>query len=387
MVTPYNPFEKINGGVDAVNYNLSKSFVELGADVWMLTMGSVEKETEVNIDGVNLLILPDGGINGLWRRGYYFLRDGKKLIEKMEHERDIDIFIGESGRSTPLTFANLKKAKKIMNVCDLDGQELWDIYDCFRLKDYRSGFSEVARFAIRKLWREVYLSKTDALIFISSVPNDDFVRYYPILNLHNNEKYICEMAAPSPCSASTDMEKEYDFIYFGRIYKHKGVDLIIKANHLLKNNGLSPTTIIIGEGPWRERFERLSEKLDLGDNVKFLGYVARDKMIELILKSRFSISPSFYEAFGLTLEESWSLGVPTIASDIAIFRKRIIDGKNGFIFAHGNTQDLARIMNRSLCLNDNEYAKMCQNSISRMTNRSWIDVAREHIQLYQHLCK
>lgn len=387
MVTPYNPFEKINGGVDAVNYNLSKSFVELGAEVWMLTLGNVQKETKINIDGVNLIILPDGVQNDLWRRGYNFLRAGKNVIEKMEQDHDIDIFLGESGRSTPLTFAHLKKAKRILNVCDLDGQELWDIHDCFRLNDYHAGFSELVRFAIRKLWREVYLSKADALIFISSVPKDDFKRYYPILNLYNKNKYICELAAPSPYSGSSNVNKEYDFIYFGRIYKHKGVDLILKANHMLKSNGLSPTTIIIGEGPWRERLERLSIKLNLKDNVTFLGYVDSDRMTELILKSRFSISPSFYEAFGLTLEESWALGVPAIASDIAIFKKRIIDRENGFIFNRGEPRDLARVMDKSLSLNGNEYASMCQNSISRMTNRSWLDVARDHMRLYLNLCR
>jgi glycosyltransferase involved in cell wall biosynthesis len=228
MVTPYNPFERINGGVDAVNYNLSKSFVDLGAEVWMLTMGPVHEETIINKEGVNLLVLPDGGKNDLWRRGYRFLKIGKHAIEKMECDLDIDIFVGESGRSTPLTFAKTQKAKKVLIVHDLDGQEFGDMGDYLRLRKFNSLLKVLLKYPLLKLWRFVYLTKADALIFVSDIVYNDYKCHYPFIS-GRKSYYIIPNGFP-PKAALHNCYKEIDFIFVGRIDRRKCVDLIIKAS-------------------------------------------------------------------------------------------------------------------------------------------------------------
>jgi len=385
LVTIYNPFEKNRGGLDSANYVLSTYFASLGIETWVLTLGAVGKDTITTANGVNFWILPDCGYKDIWRRSFLFLRRGKSIIEQMERESGINIFTGDGGFAAPLLFAHTRQAYRVLTIHDLDSQEIADIKDCLRLKYYGSVIDDAVKFPFRKLWRLIYLSKADALIFTTEVPLNDWKRFYP----HSGQKRIYTSGRGNPPSEDNQgngNKKECDFVYFARIGKHKGVDLIIKAICLLKNNRVCPSLIILGDGPWREKMEHLSNKLGLSMSVTFLGYVDEKEKKAQISKSKFSVSPSFYEGFGLTIEESFALGVPVVVSDIPIFKTRV-NASNGYIFKTGDYHNLAEVMQKALDMNSEEYQKMSRNANSSVIDKSWPDTAKRYIEIYEDIIK
>ncbi len=105
--------------------------------------------------------------------------------------------------------------------------------------------------------------------------------------------------------------QENSIVYFGRLYKEKGVPTLIDAV-----KGLDIQLKIIGEGPQQQMLrEKVSrEKIE---NVHFLGYLQGEELQTNIRKSMFAIIPStWYENNPKSVLEAFALGKPVIGSRI-----------------------------------------------------------------------
>ena len=129
-----------------------------------------------------------------------------------------------------------------------------------------------------------------------------------------------------------------DFIlYFGKIDKEKGVEILIKAMGKIKEGQL----LIVGKGEEKNRLQNYVSQNGI-ENVKFVGFMERLKLNELIRASRFVVLPSqWYENSPSTIYESFALGKPVIGSRIGGIPELIEDGINGLLFEPANVEDLA----------------------------------------------
>ena len=131
------------------------------------------------------------------------------------------------------------------------------------------------------------------------------------------------------------------FLFFGRIERHKGVKTLIDSMKQIKNLKL----IITGEGSDHNFLKEYVYKNKI-KNVKFLGFITRKKLIELIKLSLFTVIPSeWYEPFGMTILESFALGKPVIGAKIGGIQEIIENQKTGMLFESGNVDDLADKIN------------------------------------------
>ena len=131
-----------------------------------------------------------------------------------------------------------------------------------------------------------------------------------------------------------------DFIlYFGKITKEKGVEILIKAmEKIVTKDG---QLVIVGEGEEKDRLQNYVSQNGI-ENVKFVGFMERSKLNELIRTSRFVVLPSqWYENSPSTIYESFALGKPVIGSRIGGIPELIEDGVNGLLFEPANVEDLA----------------------------------------------
>ena len=114
-----------------------------------------------------------------------------------------------------------------------------------------------------------------------------------------------------------ERRKESFVLCVGRLDSYKRVDKAIKAlPHLAKEF----TLIVIGEGPEKEKLERLAASYGVQGRVQFMGSVGDDELHQWYIRSKVAITLSEGEAFGRVVIEALASGCGVVCSDNAAFR-------------------------------------------------------------------
>lgn len=134
------------------------------------------------------------------------------------------------------------------------------------------------------------------------------------------------------------------FLYFGRLSPEKGIDVLLGA--VIDDPNFK--VVIAGVGPDQTRLKKITHQLNLGNQVKFVGYQTGQVLEEFIQNAEAIVMPSVWlENMPFSLLEAMNQGKIVVASRIGGLEEIIVDGKNGFLFTPGNSQELAKIL-RSL---------------------------------------
>lgn len=113
-------------------------------------------------------------------------------------------------------------------------------------------------------------------------------------------------------------------LYVGNILPHKGLDVLVRAVAMLKDEDVSLD--VVGAPADRSFFrkvERTVRKEGLGDRIAFHGYVPRSALDEMLEDGHVLVAPSFHEGYGITCVEACCHGVPVIASDVGGLKETV----------------------------------------------------------------
>jgi len=103
----------------------------------------------------------------------------------------------------------------------------------------------------------------------------------------------------------------------------KGFDYLVKAMTFIIKERPTAQLVLIGDGPDKIYFEWLVNKLNLTQNIKFLGSVPHNKINTYLQKCNVYCQPSLSETFGLARLEAMSCEKPVVYTSAGA-------GENGF---------------------------------------------------------
>jgi glycosyltransferase involved in cell wall biosynthesis len=128
-------------------------------------------------------------------------------------------------------------------------------------------------------------------------------------------------------------------LFIGRLDPEKGIRTMMSAWKNLRDVPLD----IRGSGQLEDEVRRSIQENGLADTVQIVGRLSRQELTDKIKSSAFLVWPSegFYETFGYVAVESFSCGVPVIASRIGVSGEIVTDGVTGLLFNPGDEADLA----------------------------------------------
>jgi len=132
----------------------------------------------------------------------------------------------------------------------------------------------------------------------------------------------------------------------GRLSPEKGFDLLIRAVHQLRRDGLPVDLAIVGEGDERARLEALAAELGLGDGVRLPGY-RPDLPAWYEAMDVFALS-SLREGLPNVLLEAMALETPVIATRIAGVPRLVRHEENGLLAEPDSVEELAGALGRLL---------------------------------------
>lgn len=155
----------------------------------------------------------------------------------------------------------------------------------------------------------------------------------------------------------------------GRFSQQKNQPTLIKAMKELPQN---VHLLLIGEGPLKQKNEKLAKEIGVNDRVHFLGF--RNDVDKIFKTSDIIVLSSYWEGFGLVAAEGMAAGKPVIASNVPGLAEVV--GDAGILFDKDNYRQLSDIM--LMLIKDNqryeEISRKCllkseYYSIEKMTCR------------------
>ncbi|HEY2919041.1 MAG TPA: glycosyltransferase family 4 protein [Candidatus Binatia bacterium] len=113
------------------------------------------------------------------------------------------------------------------------------------------------------------------------------------------------------------------------LQERKGHRFLLQAAALLKSRGLNLRYQIAGDGPLRQQLEQLTGRLGLGDEVRFVGFVA--DTAQFLAKIDLFVMPSLSEGLGVAALEAMAAGKAVIATSAGGLAESVLDGVTGIL--------------------------------------------------------
>ena len=145
-------------------------------------------------------------------------------------------------------------------------------------------------------------------------------------------------------------------------------DLLLRATARLLESIPDVKVLVVGTGDAEPDLRRLSQELDLGDRVKFVGPVYDEKEL-----APWFMSADVYcypQNIGLSLLHAFGYGLPVVTSDRLETHNPEIEAlkpcANGLLYRHGDIQDLADSLQRLLTDKElrNELSEGARRTVS-----------------------
>ena len=146
----------------------------------------------------------------------------------------------------------------------------------------------------------------------------------------------------------------FTVVYVGSLIGWQGIDLLLTAMRgLADENNIVINLTIVGDGPMRARWEKMTDQLGLRDQVRFLGRVPHSQVPSLIAGAEVGYAGHSDRRGGrvyhspLKLYEYLAMERPVVASLTDDSRVLIREGQTGFLFDPGNTDQLKDALRRA----------------------------------------
>ena len=149
--------------------------------------------------------------------------------------------------------------------------------------------------------------------------------------------------------SSVDFKKKYAinhdyFLFLGRFHKVKGIDILLKAIHLIKNHHLisGVKLVIMGvDFGFEEEMLKMIKEMNLDNVVKVIKNPPREDVIAAYKESEFLVLPSRWELSPLTPLEGFAFKKPTISTKAHGIPYTLDDGKNSILVESENFNELS----------------------------------------------
>lgn len=140
------------------------------------------------------------------------------------------------------------------------------------------------------------------------------------------------------------VDKKKLFVSVIRLTPQKNIELLLTAFKEFRKRHCGYSLAIYGEGPSRKAIEGRVRELGLSDSVFLPGAVKG--VWDMIVGAEGFILPSLFEGMPNALMEAMCLGLPCISTKVSGAVDYIVDGENGLLISHNDSQAMAEAMDK-----------------------------------------
>lgn len=192
-----------------------------------------------------------------------------------------------------------------------------------------------------EFFEHINIQKFKNIIFVSNDAKDVFINQFeqlePKCRVINNIIDYEKILKLSEEKIKDYENKEKTILYVGRLTEEdKKISRIIEVSKKLKEDGMKFKVLIVGDGKDKEDYIKQVSKLNLEENIIFLG--KKKNPYPYFKKSNFLILTSEYEGFPVVYNEAKILSLPILTTNVSD-SKQIVEGKYGIV-TNKNIEDI-----------------------------------------------
>jgi glycosyltransferase involved in cell wall biosynthesis len=215
--------------------------------------------------------------------------------------------------------------------------------------------------------------------------------FMPELIRKNNPSakiYYHQYPTKLPEAVQFDQQKKYDFVFFARITKQKGIEDFIYALSKYKSKFGTFTAAIIGgcNNKYKKSIIELINKFEIRDEVDFLGFLpTQTEVHNIVTSSRITVLPTYNDIIPGTIVESMFLKVPSISYNVGGLPDINKKAESVALVEKGDIDGLVKMMN-ILLTDKNYYSKLVNNGRHYIENNFLPSVIKMQLsEIYKNL--
>lgn len=189
---------------------------------------------------------------------------------------------------------------------------------------------------------DLSLEKSDAIVYVAQAGRKSFEEKFGVKKARSYVVYngISPEKIEQGKQNNRKEEIPYNITYIGRLNIIKGVDNLLKAASILRNK-YDIIVSVVGDGPDRERLERIASDLKITDITTFYGQ--QTDVEEYLEKASVFVYPSTCpEVFGISIVEAMAYGIPCVSNNVGGIPEVITDKVSGLLCYSFDPKELAR---------------------------------------------
>lgn len=159
-------------------------------------------------------------------------------------------------------------------------------------------------------------NKFNKIIFVSESARNDFLNFYNV-NINNAIIYNCvdSININKKSNETTNLNLPVEFsVSIGRLCEAKNYPFMLTIFSKMKELGIPFKHFIVGDGPDKNKIQRMITDLKMDNDVVLLGRLTNP--FPILKKAKLLLMTSDWEGFGLVIMESLILKTPVIATKI-----------------------------------------------------------------------
>lgn len=182
-----------------------------------------------------------------------------------------------------------------------------------------------------------------------------------------------------------EISRTKELVFLGRLVSEKGVEMLLEALVLLRDDGFKPRLTIIGTGEEESKLRQKAIDLGITEQVAFVGVKVGEELVKLLNEHQIMVIPSIYnEPFGVVALEGIACGCVIVGSEGGGLKDAI--GLCGVTFPNGNVNALKNQLFQLLANQDKLYIyrQPCASHLSRhnkkIVAKAYLEVLEKAIQ-------
>jgi glycosyltransferase involved in cell wall biosynthesis len=309
------------GGMQAIAWDLARSFARSGCSVQLVTAGMPGRPEIFEDEGVKIITLP--GVS--WQRyGSAWWKGSRAAFERLAPECDAVLSVSAAANALlPLR----RRYQKIPFVMQAHGTSVGEVLSKWASRTPRNLLSSIRNAAWIVKDMRAY-PRYDAIVAVGERVMSD-MRLAPIRwslpensvqlirNGIDTELFCADASARSRVRERLGWdERDRVVVSVSRLHKQKGLDLSLDGFAALAARVDRARYVIVGDGPEKAALESHARTLGLCDKVHFVGAVTRESMPEWIQAADAMLFTTTHVEVGLPLNvlEALAVGLPCVVS-------------------------------------------------------------------------